>query len=212
MPHQKILGRSGESLADSYDVEGSIVKYGELDTETVQAVHEIGAVQFSERLVGMIIEGSSTVSASGNFQASLGGAIANVPMVRIIALQVLVDTAGRIAHAAVNLRGDIRPAAGGPSVAQSIPVWVFDGTNTDTVRCMSDDTLADQNSLRPLSNYTQLPTALIGPTQQIAVDRVHCNGSASAFGAGTVTVTVRAYILFSESQGLSSRGVPIPSW
>jgi len=206
MPHQKILGQAGESLTTQYDIEGSAVTLGELDSESVKTVHEMGATIFSERIVGTL-ETAETGDLLQNvaFAATIA-ALAQVPMLRVLGIMVTVDTVARLDDCVVSLRSQ------GPDPANEIPIWVWDETNEDTVRVFLDGTLADQNSLRPRPEYTTLPSLMIGFPQPQRVNSIACRGNTSGFGAGTVKITVKAYLAFPRSPALGSGGLPIPSW
>ena len=51
----KILSQAGDSLADSYDVAGSIAGVDDLITQDVQLLHEMGGTIFSERLTSQVL-------------------------------------------------------------------------------------------------------------------------------------------------------------
>jgi len=208
MPHQKVLGNAGKSLADIYDVDGSIVEIEELDSAQVKVVHELGGPIFAERIEGHILTASTAaIDQSLNFAATISG-LAKVPMMRVLGVMVSVDTTARIANCAVSLRGQAQAGA----LAQEIPIWVWDGTNTDAVRHFIDDVLADALVLRPEAVYSNQPNIMIGFPQPVRVNSIACRGSTSAFGAGDVTITLMAYLAFPAAPALEGGGLPIPSW
>ena len=191
-----------------YDVEGSIVGVEELVPKEVHLSHEMGGTIFSERLVGTIIEGGTGAVAQDTTFIGSSATIAAVPMVRLLGIQVITSVTSRILNCACSVRGEV----GG--VDLSLPVWVWDGTNEDIVRCNIASGIVDTITLRPQPEYTLLPNLLIGPTQAITINRIHMRGTTSSFGAGTVTITLRVYVAFPEleASGVSSAGLPIPSW
>jgi len=204
MTPQKILGKTGVSLADSYDVEGSIAGVELLDAEAVKTVHEMGGVQFSERLAARIVEGvTGDTLQSVAFVAQMSS-LPMVPCVRVMGITVTVDTVSRVTNAVVSVTDEVN--------AREIPLWAWDATNIDVQRFFVGGALGNQNVLRPFPEYTRLPYLLVGTTQAEPIPSLNLRGTASAFGAGTVELTLHAHVIFPEAQGLSSAGIPIPSW
>jgi len=208
MPHQKVLGSAGKTLADVYDIDGSIVKIGELDSESVKTVHEMGATIFAERIEGHILTASTAAMAQNvSFKATIS-ALPKVPVMRILGIMVTVDTTSRLDDCCVAIRG--QGQAGG--LAQETPIWVWDGTNEDIVRHFIDNTTADHLALRPDPAYTIMPSMMIGFPQPVRANSIACIGNTNGFGAGTVTITVMAYLALAASPALGSGGLPVPSW
>lgn len=206
MPHStKILSQAGISLADTYDIQGSIAGLEELDATSVKTVHEMGATIFSERLSGQILRAEPAAMAQST---STSAALANFSAVatRILGIQVLVDVTARMLRCAVVARAVRAPI-------QEIPIWVWDATNEDSIT-MSDDGAGPANKifLRPSATYTANPTLLIGSNQPVIVDQLVMRCSSNAFGAGTVTPTMIVYVAFAGLGGLSAAGLPIPGW
>jgi len=201
----KVLGQAGTSLADVYDVEGSVAGVEELLASEVSLVHEMGQTLFSERYSQRIFR---AVTPANNQSANFSVAMNLFPTVaaRLLGVVVLVDTAGRVTHATVSAEETT------PGQGQEIPVWAFDGTNTDTMRFSDDGTVGNQLVLRPEAVYTQLPNMLSGTGAIQQVQNLNLRGVTSAFGAGTVTLTVLAHIGFADIEGVSSRGLPLPGW
>jgi len=208
MPHQKVLGDAGRTLADVYDIDGSIVKIGELDSESVKTVHEMGSTIFAERIEGHILTASTAALAQNvGITASIAG-LPKVPTMRLLALMVTVDTTSRVLTCNVSIRGQAQ--AGG--LAQQMPIWVWDGSNEDTVRFFIDDVTTNALALRAQPEYTFLPNMLIGFPQPVRANSLHLGGFTSGFGAGDVTLTLTAYLALAASPSLGSGGLPIPSW
>jgi len=200
----KILGKGGDSLADMYDVAGSIAGVEELDSESVKVVHEMGATIFSERLSGTIRRISTgDINQSTVFDLTLTD-LPGTPN-RILGVQVIADVSGRASNAMVAVRD---PVAG-----REFPVWVWDVTDDleQDIRIVDNGAaVADMELLVPRS--LQTPSFLIGNNQPQGVPDIAFRGQSGAFGAGTVEIIALIYITFSQVGGLSSRGLPVPSW
>jgi len=201
----KILSQSGMSLADVYNVEGSIAGIDELESREVTLVHEMGATIFSERFGSSIRRGTTgDVAQSTNFDFTLTefgqGAV------RIVNIAVFADTAGRIVNAQVSINnGDDR----------EVPIWAWssatDGENNIRVQVVGG-AIAVRSLMLPILSPGTFPTMLSGPAQPVRVPNITFRGSTSGFGAGTVELVLVIHTLFSQSQGLSSLGLPIPGW
>lgn len=200
----KILSRSGDSLADTYDVVGSIAGIEHLESRELTLVHEMGATLFSERFSGALRRISPAATAQGtNFNAVMTGLPAGAS--RIFALQVFTDDASRLANVVVSLRSAVD--------SSEIPIWVWDQTNSIDVRFEDAGAgVATLTLLIPETGLSALPNMLVGSGQPQQVEQIAIRGLTTAFGAGTVTVTVLVYLGLSQIGGLSSRGLPIPSW
>ncbi len=200
----KILSQAGISLADVYDVQGSIAGVEELSSGEVSLVHEMGATIFSERLSHNIRRsGTGAILQSVNFNLVINDLPA-VPT-RLLGVAVFSDNAVRVLHAAILARsaGDGR----------EIPIWVYDQVNFLAIR-MEDagGGVADHELLLGNVQATMLPTFVGGNEQPQIVNELAFRGTTTAFGAGDVTITALYYTAFSQVGGLSSRGLPIPSW
>jgi len=197
----KILSQTGISLSDTYDVEGSIVGVEQLIAEDVSLVHEMGSTIFSERYSGSIRKAvTGDISQSAAMIATVAGLASNT---RVLGIAVISDTVARTAHANV--------AVGSVTTLRELPIWVWDGTNEDTVRFF-DVTLGNKTMLRPLPAFSLLPNMLQGTAQPEAITNIVLHGAATAFGAGTVELTLLVHVGFSEIGGISSKGLPLPSW
>ena len=200
----KILSQAGISLADIYDVKGSIAGIEQLETRELPIVHEVGATVFSERF-------STTVRrrASGNLNQSttFDLILTDLPDVpsRLLGVAILCDVPSRISFAAVLVRDPI----GG----REMPVWVYDAPNASTVRIVDNGAaVANTEMLHGNSNLDYVPNFVGGSGQPQIVDDIALRGQTTAFGAGTVFITGLYYIAFGQVGGISSRGLPIPSW
>jgi len=203
----KIQAQAGKSLADVYQVQGSIAGVEDLLSKDVNLVHEMGGTILSERLVGRVFV-LEPAAVAQNVSFSIGVTIANVPA-RILNVQVITDVAARILHAQVCI-------AGQGTTNNDLPVWMWDSV-LDTegpVRIILDGTLATLNILRPLVT-TQTPTLTIGIAEGQPAQSplsMSLRGTTEGFGAGTVTITGLVYAAFPDIAGGESRGLPFPSW
>ena len=203
----KILSKSGDSLADTYDVEGSIAGIDELLSEEINLTHEMGGVLFAERLVGRVF----TLPALGKLQNTAfatGFTVALTPA-RILGLQVITDVAGRLANAQVSI-------AGQGTTNNDMPVWFWDvaADAEGPIRIILGGVLATLSILRPITP-SLIPNLTIcraeGQPPQSPLS-LSLRGVTGGFGAGTVDITALVYVAFAQTGGLSSRGLPLPGW
>ena len=204
MPN-KILSQSGVSLADTYDIEGSIAGVEELDSDAVKTVHEMGGTIWSERLVGqMVIIPVTALAQTLNFSANFSFA----ENVRLLGLQVISDDAARVLHAQVSITSP--PALDN----QDTPIFYWEDAK-DTfrqVRLLTAGVVATEELLVP-ELPPQLPQLLVGQASRRPTSTVSFRGTSVSFGAGTVDVRVQLYVAFAQSgTGDSSYGLPVPSW
>ncbi len=198
----KILSQSGTSLADVYDVEGSIAGIEQLDTRELGIIHEMGATIFSERFATSIRQADTTVNQSATFDVQIA-VLPNVPC-RVIGIQVITDDGSRLARVAVHVRSV-------PN-AQDMPIWVWDTSLILPVRIDMGAGNVEEEILGGSPGVEQVPTFAGGSSQVEFTERIVMRGASNAFGAGTVKITVLAQIAFAEISGISSVGLPIPSW
>ena len=202
----KILSRSGVSLADTYDVVGSIAGVEELDSESVKVVHEMGGTIFAERFsttVRRVVTGDILQSADFNaFISDLPGT--PIRILNVTVLNLGNDSVARVSRVSAWMRD---PVAGRES-----PLWVWGGGVT--VQNVVDNNAAVTNIevLEPAPEFTVLPLIAAGGLQPQSVSDLVLRGRTLAFGAGNLELTLLVYIAFSDPQGLSSFGLPVPSW
>ena len=200
----KILSKSGDSLADTYDVVGSVAGIEQLNSREVDLVHEMGGTLFSERLSGFIRRG---ITAALNQSTAFDITIVDLPIVyRVLNVLVVVSNASRVSHCNISLRSLF--------TGREMPIFIFD-VNQDTESNIRIDENGSGvgNRVELNGKLGMLPTIGIGgeQPQRVGEDLVF-RGVTSAFGAGTITLTALIYVAFSQIGGLSSRGVLIPSW
>jgi len=217
----KVLSQSGKSLADIYDVEGSIAGVERLETKDVPLMHEMGQTIFSERVRSTILRLPLAVAAnqSANFQAFLSSAGAEIPR-RIMSAYILVADGEEDRVSLLTVV--VSTFTGVAGVSREVPILVWDSVAGDDTRLvrMSENGGAVANfqlfvsgSLKPRDI---MPTMLVDlPNDPSAVDRIGFRGSTLAFGAGTVTPILLVQTIAADSDqgtGVSSRGLPLPSW
>ena len=201
----RILSKSGDSLADLYDIDGSIAGIDELQSKDVNLVHEMGSTIFSERL-NVSIERlvTSAMSASSTFLVVLN-TLPTGPW-RVLGVNVFADQGSRV--------GDVIVAVHDDELGRDMPLFIWESTRDQEflVRLRNDQpTTSSQLILRP-SIANPVPTMGCGQDQRQSVNQLALQGTVLAFGAGTVKVTATVQIAFAERGGLSSRGLPLPGW
>jgi len=200
----KILSQGGRSLADQYDVEGSIAGIDDLESREVTLVHEMGATLFSERM--------RTTFRSSNVIASQSLAfiipITNFPphVSRILGIQVLTDDQTRLNDVQVSVTD---PIAGG---GQDFPIWVWEGTHRVANVAMAGVTTL-LGILQPEPG-SLIPTFVLGDDQGSGgnMRNITLRGNTNAFGAGTVTTHLLVHFAFTFTGGVSGFGSKVPSW
>lgn len=203
----KILSRSGDSLADIYDVEGSIAGIDQLETRELPIVHEMGGTVFSERFTTRVFR-----ITSGALAQNLAYAVELITLpetpARLLGIQVFVDSTARTTRVAV--------LATDPTLGQDFPLWVWNAAAADTAVVTFEDasTHANRSLLIPWLGINVYPAFVGGRDQQDSmVSSVTLSGLTSGFGAGTVTATALLYLAFPRGDiNISGRGLPIPSW
>ncbi len=203
----KVQSQSGNSLADQYDVQGSIAGIEQLETRELPIVHDLAPVLFSERLGAAVRRVTSgDILQSTAFDLLLTDLPAGIS--RIVGLSVITDNPARVADCIVTIQQD--------DGDREIPIFIWD-SNEDSVSARIIDDGAAATSFAFLTsnlNLTHLPTTLVGTSQPRRMSRIALRGVSTAFGAGTVVVTALLHILLTHLGGdvPSNRGVLVPSW
>lgn len=201
----KILAQAGISLADIYDIAGSIVGVEQLQSQEVSLVHEMGATIFSERLTGTI----GRITSGALLQNVTFGFTLTPPdgIYRILGISVFTDVAARMVRTSLLLRA--------PTNQREMPIFVWDSTNDlESAMTIDDDgTVSDVTALIQTAPQPGIPSLGIGVGQRATVgELIRLRGRTSGFGAGDVTVTAIVYFAFPTTTSISSFGVPIPAW
>lgn len=199
----KILSQSGISLADMYDVQGSIAGIEELNTRELPLVHEMGGTLFSERFSSFIRRLSSGALGQNLNWSSVIEDTPTTPY-RILGASMLSDVQARVSLAslAIGNRGNTR----------ELPILAFDsGLDSEvSIRFNREGSVVTAFLLRPI--IQNLPHLTTGRDQIQSVPHLAFRGQTSAFGAGTVNVDAYIHLGFAALRGVSSHGLPIPSW
>jgi len=194
------------SLADVYNVEGSIAGIDRLESGEVSLVHEMGATIFSERLSGFI---RRVVTAAELQSQTFDLTMTSLPAGpwRVLGVYVQAGDVGRTTRAQVSLRD--------PLSGREIPIFIWDVANDfeSDIRIVENGSAASNDSALIQVSPAVMPSLGIGGGQPQRVGtEIVLRGSTSAFGAGTVVITALVYLGLSHIGGISSRGLPIPSW
>lgn len=207
--NQRVLAQAGTSLADVYDVEGSIVGVDELDSESVKTVHEMGGVIMSERYVGRIIQltsGAIAQSIAFNINLTLGRHLE-----RILHWAVTSDVTARTQSLQLSL-ADISTAG---VISTDCPFWAWNTGSGDDIdkpiRLLLNGTVVNNRIFE--TRLGGFPTIASGSGQPgRPVNQLVFRGQSTAFGAGTVTLTALILVAAAQRTGPGSGGLPIPSW
>jgi len=201
----KVLSQAGISLADTYDVEGSIAGIEQLQSQDVQLVHEMGGTIFSERLNGAIRRSQDLEALQST---TWDNVLTDLPATisRVLGCVVFTDVEARLQSVMVA----IRDAASG----REIPIFAWDTGEAFIGVRMSDDgsAVAPVEILQNALGIGVLPSMLIGDNQRAPVNSIAFRGQTTAFGAGDVTTTMLLYIAHTHLGGISSFGLPVPGW
>ena len=201
----KILTKSGDSLADLYEVEGSIAGIEELETRELPIVHELGHTVFSERLGGIVRRANSgSIAQNVSFDVILATGFPGIW--RIVSVVVMTTDVARVTRAQVSI--------GNADDGREVPIFVWDttlGTSAPVRIVENGGVVGDLDFLFPLGSL-QVPSLGVGPGQRDQMEQLVLRGLTAGFGAGTVNIIALIYVAFTHAGGLSSRGLPIPSW
>jgi len=200
----KILSQSGDSLADTYDVEGSIAGIDQLISDDVSLVHEMGSTIFSERVGGQILR---LTTGAINQSTAFDIVSVNMPLnvSRIYQTCVVFTTAARLDFVQLSVQN--------PDGDDEVPFLIWDVNDpVRTIRIVVAGAAAG-NQLAVIPFYLN-PGLIFGTEQRVAsqIPNIVMRGSTAAFGAGTETVVALVYLSNAMRGGLSSRGLPLPGW
>jgi len=207
----KILAQAGSSLADVYDVEGSIIGIEQLVTQEVQLVHELGGQIHSERLTSFVSRINANEAQSSSWGAT---SVITLPdsVARILAVTVLIETTGTVLTAGVSIFG--------PGVSGEIPIWSWDSAiDAESAVRMSVEggSFGSHIMLRPAPSQALQQTIVCRMGVNRTMPQIRFGGTTAAFGGGTVDID--AFIYFARPElpnpapgEPSSHGLPIPSW
>jgi len=212
MPLPKVLSQAGVSLADVYDVEGSIAGVDSLDVTEVKAVHSLGPQIHSERLqVFNLVANTGGVLQNTNFETLFD--IFPDSINRLLSALVVADTAARTDFCSIAIRD--------PQDNRDHLIWVWDDNDDISAQArfrVSGGAVATFEALRPIVGVPGgLPT-IIGRTGLVStMPTLVFGGRTTGFGAGTVTLrgllqVARPNTIAPLPGEPSSHGLPIPGW
>lgn len=209
---RKVLSQAGFSLADVYDIEGSIAGIDHVDTHEVHLTHEMGGQVFSERLQSFFRLGrTGDINQNTNFDIDIVGDLGNA-ITRILSVFVMADTVARTNHCVISLSNNI--------TGREIPIWSWDTADDGEtqVRFVDDGAPAAVFFGLRQTGINRLPTLLTQVGSDKTMPRVFLRGATTGFGAGTVEVLALVHLAVA-SPGTpvppgapSSFGLPIPGW
>lgn len=197
-----VQSQAGVSLSDVYDIKGGQAPIERLLTTEVPVVHEMGTTIQAERFSSTIRRrATGDIGQNTNFDSVIDDLPSGIT--RILGLAVLVD-ALRISVLTVSQRD----VAGG----REIPIFVWaSGNATSGVRLVQEGAPpANTNLLIPA--LASPISMIVGTDQPQSVDALAIRGTTTGFGAGTVEAVLLVHIAFAAIGGISSRGLPVPSW
>jgi len=202
-----VQSKAGETLTDVYDVRGGQAPIERIITAEVQATHDMAGTIFSERASGNIRR-----RTTGDLLQSIviSEVLDDFPLGNFMVhgIQVITDDASRLASVVVSARTTF-PVGG----EREFPIWVWDGTNSIDVRIVDNGSAsAILALLQPEPAMNTLPALFLGNDQPQAVAAIAMRGLTTSFGAGTVETILLVRTSFADIGGISSRGLPIPSW
>ena len=205
----KVLSQAGITLSDVYDVEGSVVGIEQLVAQEVRLEHEMGGTIFSERLSAAIRrQTTGAITQSTPFDLFM----LNLPqgIYRILGVKVTADVVARVANVNLSVVGISATGA----LGQEMPFFVWDsGVDSEITLRTTDLGPAAANFVGLVTDRVQTPTIGVGDGQPQRVGpQIAMRGNSAAFGAGNVVVTAQVLIAFSQIEGISSIGLPIPGW
>jgi len=199
----KILAQAGMSLADLYNVEGSIAGVEDLQSRDVNLVHEMGATVFSERLVArqFILE-SGAIAQNITFNV----ATTFEENARILAVQIGSNQAARVLRASVSIRAD--------NDIMDVPIVVWSSVIDGFAACqvLIAGSVVTLEILQPSVQQALLPNLMVGNTQRLPANEIVLRGVTTGFGAGTVQIRGLVYLALPQLGGISSKGLPLPGW
>ncbi len=201
----KILSKSGDSLADVYDVAGSIAGIDDLVSKEVHLVHEMGSTILAERLAGQVNSSLATAALLQNVDFSVDITVGITG--RLLGLQVISDDQSRVSRAQVSITS---PADQDDTDA---PIWFWTTAigAFSLAQVLLSGTVTTVALLIP-DGGVLTPNILIGDDSPRPCSTVSLRGRTTGFGAGDVTITALLHFAFPQVTGLSSRGLPLPSW
>ena len=206
-----ILSQSGISLADVYDIEGSIAGVDRLLTEEVQLVHEMGSTILSERLQSFLLRISSGANQQNTTWSVSSGEMPDC-VNRILGVSVFIPIANAtdISFCSVSIQNG--------RIDREIPFYTFSlPVDDEVVVLWNDDGAGNASFMQLRSQVTHTPQLITRLGLGEAMPVIRFNGNTTAFGAGTVTAIAIVHVCRPNPETPaagqpSSHGLPLPGW
>jgi len=207
----KILSQSGVSLADTYDIEGSIAGVENLESKDVHLFDEMGGRVFSERLLSFNIRMTSgAVAQNITWNTEAAGIPDSINRVLGVFVFIVAADTTEVANCQVSYRDQ--------NDLTEIPIFTWDdGTDPEIPIRYADNSATSTGLIQLRSSVSLLPGLLTRYGEEEDMPSIVFRGVAAGFGAGTVTCV--AYIhLCRANRGNpapgapSSHGLPLPGW
>jgi len=206
----KILSQSGTSLADTYDVVGSIAGVENLESKDVHLFDEMGARVHSERLLSFtVVLNTAAISQSSNFEAAAAGFPDSINRLLGVFVSVPAANAGRVEDGTVSI---VQPSG------QEFPIWSWDLAD-DVERGVRFDLAGagEADRIALISTTPFVPLLITRGEDAGRMQSLALRGSTGAFGAGTIVISVSVLLLRPDGGNPppgapSSHGLPPPSW
>ena len=206
----KIQSQSGVSLADTYDIEGSIAGVENLESADVHLFDEMGARVFSERLQAFIVRLTAGAQTQGTAWSAVASGIPDT-VNRILGLTVITDQANRTSNLQVSVGNNV--------TGREMPIWNWATAVDDEVGIQWSDDGAGQAAFNLMSSIHgyHLPQLLTRIGAAKAMPDVIFRGITTVFGAGEVEAILLFHLARAASGNPtpgepSSHGLPFPSW
>lgn len=199
-----VQSQAGESITDVYDVRGGQAPIERILTSEVQATHDMAGTIFSERF-SMFVRNRTFVTAQSLDFVSI---IDDLPLGFSRVLGVVVGSLDPLATSFVRCAVSIED----PVSSRGMPFWVWKATDSIAVRMLVESSEQELNVMIPEPGLTQMPQIVCGNDQPQNTPNIAIRGSTAAFGAGTVRIQLQLLMAFADIGGISSRGLPVPSW
>ncbi|MEE8551606.1 MAG: hypothetical protein V3T08_10175 [Gemmatimonadota bacterium] len=204
----KILSQSGVSLADTYDIEGSIAGVENLESSDVHLFDEMGGRVFSERLRSFNVQIEVSPLQSADFSVAAGG-IPDSPN-RVLTVCVMAENAGAVLNVQISMRN--------LDTSNEIPIFVWDSVvDTERVIEWTDSGGATAPLIYLVNAAPAIPELMTRYGDAGAMGDFIMRGTTTAFGAGNEDIRglihlVRANRGAPTPGEPSSHGLPLPGW
>jgi len=206
----KILAQAGTSLADTYDIEGSIAGVENLESKDVHLFDEMGGRVHSERLLQFgLIADSTAVLQTVAWDIELGGFPDSIN--RLLSISVIATAVARTDFCSVAIRDS-------ESLIDHV-IWAWDAAvDVEKQVRWARPTVGNQVLLEPANPILGgAPTIIARTGASSTMPSLFFRGQSLTFGAGTIQVKALINIARPDPGAPppgapSSHGLPIPGW